>query len=53
MAEEINIETASASKFYPEDTPYKSIRIATVELLTNPDALAIWVYLRLASQHGR
>lgn len=46
MAEEINIETASASEFYAEDTPYKSIRIATVELLTNPDALAIWVYLQ-------
>lgn len=48
-SQDINIEKATASEFYAQKAPYSSIGNTTVSLITNPDALAIWVYLQTRS----
>lgn len=46
MSRDINIEKATASELHAQKAPYTSISNSTVDLLTNPDALAIWTYLQ-------
>ena len=43
---DINVEKATASEFHAQKAPYSSVSNKTVELITNPDALAIWTYLQ-------
>lgn len=42
----INIEKASAAKLHAQKAPYTSVGNKTVELIANPDSLAIWTYLQ-------
>ena len=46
VASERNIEKASAAELMAQKSPYTSIGNKTVEMITNPDALAIWAYLQ-------
>lgn len=45
----MSIEKGTATLFHTEGKPYTSISVGTVDLLKNPDALAIWVFLQTKS----
>lgn len=44
--ESANIEKATATELRAQNAPYSAISNATVDIITNPDALAIWTYLQ-------
>ncbi|HBB9211342.1 TPA: hypothetical protein JRS25_004116 [Escherichia coli] len=45
----MSIEKGTATLFHTEGKPYTSISVGTVDLIKNPDALAIWVFLQTKS----
>lgn len=49
MSKPVNVEKATPTTFYAKKAPYSSLSNDVVAMITNPDALAIWVYLQTRS----
>lgn len=49
MTKPVNVEKATPTILYAKQAPYSSVSNDVVELIANPDALAIWIFLQTRS----
>ncbi|MBJ2241256.1 hypothetical protein [Pseudomonas sp. MF6768] len=49
MTKPVNVEKATPTILYAKQAPYASVSNDVVAMISNPDALAIWIYLQTRS----